>query len=167
MRRITSSRMSVDIRGQHQHQHHPPPRTPRKVRINPPSPEANRSTPRKIAQSNGHNTSTGSPESTRTSGFGNGGPDLASAKEASRRMNLVADNFISPRKLPDDRFNSIVRSLNHASNIKNSNGTRSTDEQSIAGTSDSSKLSHRKPRKLSVNSHSAKLPTGVGVNGHK
>lgn len=179
MRRITSSRMSVDIRNpqQQQQHHHPPPRTPRKVRINPPSPSLAKSTPRKQPTANGAHASSGSPESTRNpSAFANGGPNLASAKEASRRMNSasVADSFVSPRKLPDDRFNSIVKQLNHASSKGNdhahnhSNGLRSNDELSVVAGSEGGKSAPRKPRKLSVSHHQNHSEgLGNGVNGHK
>lgn len=181
MRRITSSRMSVDIRNPQQQQHQLPPRTPRKVRINPPSPSLAKRTPRKQPAANGAHASSGSPESTRNpSGFANGGPNLTSAKEASRRMNSasVADSFVSPRKLPDDRFNSIVKQLNHASNKgsenfhKNSNGVRANDEVSVTAGSEGGKSALRKPRKLSVNHHQNRdrdheEGLGEGVNGVK
>ncbi|GAB7332412.1 hypothetical protein MBLNU13_g04222t1 [Cladosporium sp. NU13] len=155
MRRV----MSVDIRKQPRE-----PRTPRKLRINPPSPEATRDTSRSQANGSGPGTSTGSPESTRTSGFAIPTKDLASAKEASRRMNILAD-AISPRKLPDDRFNSIVRRLNYASITNGTNGTHSREEQSVAGASDVSRPAPKKqPRKLSVN-HSAERMNGVVADG--
>ena len=143
MRRV----MSVDIKKQPRE-----PRTPRKLRINPPSPEATRNTPRPQVNGNGSEASTGSPESTRTSGFAIPTKDLASAKEASRRMNILAET-ISPRKLPEDRFNSIVRRLNYASTTNGSNGTPPREEQSVAGASDVSRPTvKKKPRKLSVTS---------------
>ena len=155
MRRV----MSVDIKKQPRE-----PRTPRKLRINPPSPEATRDTPRPQANGSGPGTSTGSPESTRKSGFAIPTKDLASAKEASRRMNILAD-AISPRKLPDDRFNSIVRRLNYASITNGTNGTRPQEEQSVAGASDVSRPAPKKqPRKLSVN-HSAERTNGVVADG--
>ena len=151
MRRV----MSVDIKKQPRE-----PRTPRKLRINPPSPEATRDTPRPQANGSGPGTSTGSPESTRKSGFAIPTKDLASAKEASRRMNILAD-AISPRKLPDDRFNSIVRRLNYASITNGTSGTHPREDQSVAGTSDVSRPAPKKqPRKLSVN-HSAERMNGV------
>jgi len=138
--------MSVDIKKQPRE-----PRTPRKLRINPPSPEATRNTPRPQVNGNRSGDSTGSPESTRTSGFAIPTKDLASAKEASRRMNVLAE-AISPRKLPEDRFNSIVRRLNYASITNGTNGTPSR-EQSVAGASDVSRPTvKKKPRKLSVTS---------------
>ena len=151
MRRV----MSVDIKKQPRE-----PRTPRKLRINPPSPEAARDTPRPQANGSGPGTSTGSPESTRKSGFAIPTKDLASAKEASRRMNILAD-AISPRKLPDDRFNSIVRRLNYASITNGTSGTHPREDQSVAGASDVSRPAPKKqPRKLSVN-HSAERMNGV------
>jgi len=151
MRRV----MSVDIKKQPRE-----PRTPRKLRINPPSPEATRDTPRPQANGSGPGTSTGSPESTRKSGFAIPTKDLASAKEASRRMNILAD-AISPRKLPDDRFNSIVRRLNYASITNGTSGTHPREDQSVAGASDVSRPGPKKqPRKLSVN-HSAERMNGV------
>lgn len=152
--------MSVDIRKQ------PHPRTPRKIRINPPSPEAQRDTPRPQMNSNGARTSTGSPEATRNSGFviPIHARDLASAKEASRRMNILADT-ISPRKLPEDRFNSIVRQLNYASTTNGTNGTHPREEQSVAGASNPSRPANKKhPRKLSVN-HSAERMNGFHSDG--
>ena len=156
MRRV----MSVDIKKQPRE-----PRTPRKLRINnPPSPEATRDTPRPQANGSGPGTSTGSPESTRKSGFAIPTKDLASAKEASRRMNILAD-AISPRKLPDDRFNSIVRRLNYASITNGTNGTPPREDQSVAGASDVSRPAPKKqPRKLSVN-HSAERMNGVVADG--
>ena len=151
--------MSVDIKKQPRE-----PRTPRKLRINPPSPEATRDTPRPQANGSGPGTSTGSPESTRKSGFAIPTKDLASAKEASRRMNILAD-AISPRKLPEDRFNSIVRRLNYASLTNGTNGTPPREEQSVAGASDvSGPVPKKKPRKLSVN-HSAERTNGVVADG--
>jgi hypothetical protein len=153
--------MSVDIKKQPRE-----PRTPRKLRINnPPSPEATRNTSRPH-QDNGSRpgTSTGSPESTRKSGFAIPPKDLASAKEASRRMNILAE-AISPRKLPEDRFNSIVRRLNYASLTNGTNGTPPREEQSVAGASDVSRpLPKKQPRKLSVN-HSAEKMNGVVADG--
>jgi hypothetical protein len=157
MRRV----MSVDIKKQ--------PRTPRKIRINnPPSPEATRNTPRPQVNGHGSGASTGSPEATRSAGFVIPTRDLASAKEASRRMNILAD-AISPRKLPEDRFNSIVKRLNYASTTSSTasstNGTPSKDEQSVAGASDVSRPTTKKqPRKLSVN-HSAEKMNGIETNG--
>lgn len=152
--------MSVDIKKQPRE-----PRTPRKLRINnPPSPEAARNTPRPQGNGSRPGTSTGSPESTRTSGFAIPTKDLASAKEASRRMNILAD-AISPRKLPEDRFNSIVRRLNYASLTNGTNGTPPREEQSVAGASDASRPVPRKqPRKLSVN-QSAERMNGVVAHG--
>lgn len=147
--------MSVDIRNK------PHPHTPRKIRRNPPSPEALRDTPRPQTTSNPPRTLTGSPEATRNSGFVVPARDLASAKEASRRMNILADT-ISPRKLPEDRFNSIVRQLNYASttNTNGMNGTHPREEQSVGGASNVSRPAHKKhPRKLSV-SHSAERMNG-------
>lgn len=150
MRRITSQRMSVDVRN---HQ----PRTPRKVRINPPSPEMDRSTPRKPASSNGSRISNGSPEATRSSGSAASERDLATAREASRRMNSIGDT-ISPRKLPDDRFHSIVAQLNGANNLNGSSNGHSHETQSVAGASDTSRPPTKKqPRKLSIN-HTAEKP---------
>lgn len=155
MRRV----MSVDIRKQPRE-----PRTPRKLRVNPPSPESTRDTPRPQANASGPGTSTGSPESTRTSGFAIPTKDLASAKEASRRMNILAD-AISPRKLPDDRFNSIVRRLNYASITNGTNGTHPREEQSVAGASDVNRSAPKKqPQKLSVN-HTAERMNGVVTDG--
>ena len=158
MRRV----MSVDIKKQPRE-----PRTPRKLRINPPSPEATRDTPRPQANGSGPGTSTGSPESTRKSGFAIPTKDLTSAKEASRRMNILAD-AISPRKLPDDRFNSIVRRLNYASitnGTNSTNGTPAREEQSVAGASDISRPAPKKqPRKLSVH-HPAEKMNGVVSGG--
>jgi hypothetical protein len=161
MRRV----MSVDIKKQPRE-----PRTPRKLRINPPSPEATRNTPRPQANGEGSGASTGSPESTRKSGFVVPNKDLASAKEASRRMNVLAD-AISPRKLPEDRFNSIVKRLNYASitnginGTSSANGTPSREEQSVAGASDVSRPAPRKqPRKLSIN-HTAERMNGVVADG--
>lgn len=152
--------MSVDIRKQPRE-----PRTPRKLRINnPPSPEATRNTPRPQENGSRPGTSTGSPESTRTSGFAVPTKDLASAKEASRRMNILAD-AISPRKLPEDRFNSIVRRLNYASLTNGTNGTLPRDQQSVAGASDVSRpVPKKQPRKLSVNL-SAERMNGVVADG--
>lgn len=159
MRRV----MSVDIKKQPRE-----PRTPRKLRINnPPSPEATRNTSRPPENSSRPGTSTGSPESTRKSGFAIPTKDLASAKEASRRMNILAD-AISPRKLPEDRFNSIVRRLNYASLTNGTNGTNGTpprEEQSVAGASDVSRpVPKKQPRKLSV-THSAEKMNGVVADG--
>lgn len=156
MRRV----MSVDIKKQPRE-----PRTPRKLRINnPPSPEATRNTSRPQENGSRPGTSTGSPESTRKSGFAIPTKDLASAKEASRRMNILAD-AISPRKLPEDRFNSIVRRLNYASLTNGTNGTPPREEQSVAGASDVGRLALKKqPRKLSVN-HSVGSLDGVVANG--
>jgi len=153
--------MSVDIKKQPRE-----PRTPRKLRINPPSPEATRNTPRPQVNGHGSGASTGSPESTRTSGFAIPTKDLASAREASRRMNILAD-AASPRKLPEDRFNSIVKRLNYASITNGTNGTspREREEQSVAGASDVSRPAPKKqPRKLSVN-HSAERMNGVAMDG--
>lgn len=172
---------SVDIRNQQQQQQegrrHP--HTPRKLRINPPSPEATRPTPR----TNGSGPDrTGSPEATRSaSGFTLPKRDLASTKEASRRMNILSDT-ISPRKLPEDRFNSIVKQLNFASSVdgsgsrSSSGGTQSNDGQSVAGASEVSnhvnvngagKPTHKKhprPRKLSLH-HAPERVNGVGGDG--
>lgn len=174
---------SVDIRNQQQKQEgRQHPHTPRKLRINPPSPEATRPTPR----TNGSGPDrTGSPEATRSaSGFTLPKRDLASTKEASRRMNILADS-ISPRKLPEDRFNSIVKQLNFASSVdgsgsrSSSGGTQSNDGQSVAGASEvgnnvsvsvngGGKQTHKKhprPRKLSVH-HAPERVNGVnGVGG--
>jgi hypothetical protein len=157
MRRV----MSVDIKKQPRE-----PRTPRKLRINnPPSPEATRNTPRPQENGSRPGTSTGSPESTRrTSGFAIPTKDLASAKEASRRMSILAE-AISPRKLPEDRFNSIVRRLNYASLTNGTNGTPPREEQSVAGASDVSRpVPKKQPRKLSVN-NSAERTNGVVADG--
>lgn len=152
--------MSVDIKKQPRE-----PRTPRKLRINPPSPEAIRDTPRPQANGSGPGTSTGSPESTRKSGFAIPTKDLASAKEASRRMNILAD-AISPRKLPDDRFNSIVRRLNYASITNGTSGTHPREDQSVAGASDVSRPAPKKqPRKLSVNHSAARMNGVVAADG--
>ena len=163
MRRV----MSVDIKRPHA------PRTPRKIRINPPaepSPEAMRNSSRQQTNSGNSN---GSPEATRSTGFAVSNRDLASAKEASRRMDILT-NAISPRKLPEDRFNSIVKRLNYActpngtsttNGTNSTSGTRSREEQSVAGASDVSRpVSKKQPRKLSVN-HSAERTNGVDVNG--
>ena len=165
MRRV----MSVDIKKQPREPH-----TPRKLRINYPSPDATRNTQRPQANGNESGASTGSPESTRTSGFVVPNKDLASAKEASRRMNILADT-VSPRKLPEDRFNSIVKRLNYASITNGTNGTNGTsslnsttprEEQSVAGASDTSKPAPKKqPRKLSVNHHSSERMNGVVADG--
>lgn len=161
MRRV----MSVDIKKQ--------PRTPRKIRINTPSPETTRIIPRPQLSRQASETSTGSPEAVRSAGFVIPTKDLASAKEASRRMNILAD-AISPRKLPEDRFNSIVKRLNYActpngistANGNNiANGTRPREEQSVAGASDVSRpVTKKQPRKLSVN-HAIEKVNGVDANG--
>jgi hypothetical protein len=158
MRRV----MSVDIKRPYV------PKTPRKIRINPPepSPEATRSNHRQ--QSNGSGTSTGSPEATRSTGFAVPNRDLASAKEASRRMEILT-NAISPRKLPEDRFNSIVKRLNYAAT--STNGTpvthRTQDDQSVAGASDisSKPLPKKHPRKLSVSHHSTEKAHAIKAGG--
>jgi hypothetical protein len=159
MRRV----MSVDIKRSH------PPRTPRKIRINPPapepSPEAARNSSRQQANSG---NSTGSPEATRSTGFAVSNRDLASAKEASRRMEILS-NAISPRKLPEDRFNSIVKRLNYAATSTNGvNSTHSTqDDQSVAGASDfsSKPLPKKHPRKLSVSHNSVERANGIKAGG--
>jgi hypothetical protein len=155
MRRV----MSVDIKRPHA------PRTPRKIRINPPepSPEEARNASRQHTNTNGSADSTGSPEANRSSGFAVPNRDLASAKEASRRMEILT-NAISPRKLPEDRFNSIVKRLNYAAT--STNGTNSThpmqDDQSVAGASDVSKPPPKKhPRKLSVSHNSTDKANSV------
>lgn len=174
---------SVDIRNQQQQQHQegrPHPHTPRKLRTNPPSPEATRP----ASRTNGSAPmSTGSPEATRSSSSGFTLPkrDLAFTKEASRRMNILADS-ISPRKLPEDRFNSIVKQLNFASSVDGSGsrsisgGTQSNDGQSVAGASEvgrnvngggGGKLTHKKhprPRKLSVHRAPERVD-GIGGDG--
>lgn len=161
MRRV----MSVDIKRSH------PPRTPRKIRINPPepSPEAatrNNNSRQQANSTNGSGASNGSPEATRSTGFAVPNRDLASAKEASRRMEVLT-KAISPRKLPEDRFNSIVKRLNYAATSTNgTNGTHPTqDDQSVAGASDvsSKPVPKKHPRKLSV-SHSSADRTN-GING--
>jgi hypothetical protein len=79
-------------------------------------------------------------------------------------MNILAD-AISPRKLPEDRFNSIVRRLNYASLTNGTNGTPPREEQSVAGASDVGRLALKKqPRKLSIN-HSVGSLDGVVANG--
>lgn len=82
-------------------------------------------------------------------------------------MNILAD-AISPRKLPEDRFNSIVRRLNYASLTNGTNGTNGTpprEEQSVAGASDVSRpVPKKQPRKLSV-THSAEKMNGVVADG--
>jgi hypothetical protein len=158
MRRV----MSVDIKRPHA------PRTPRKIRINPPpepSPEAARNSSRQQTHSG---NSTGSPEATRSTGFAVSNRDLASAKEASRRMEILS-NAISPRKLPEDRFNSIVKRLNYAATGTNGvNSTHSTqDDQSVAGASDisSKPLPKKHPRKLSVSHNSAERANAIKAGG--
>lgn len=151
--------MSVDIKRPHA------PRTPRKIRIHPPepSPEATRNNPRQQANStNGSGASNGSPEATRSTGFAVPNRDLASAKEASRRMEILS-NAISPRKLPEDRFNSIVRRLNYAATSTNgANSSHSTqDDQSVAGASDVSRsLPKKQPRKISISQKNAERANG-------
>jgi len=155
--------MSVDIKRPHH-----VPRTPRKIRINhpEPSPEVARNNTRQQANNtNGTGTSTGSPEATRSTGFAVPNRDLASAKEASRRMEILS-NAISPRKLPEDRFNSIVKRLNYAASSNTTNGTNSThstqDDQSVAGASDVGKpLPKKHPRKLSASHNSAEKTNSV------
>jgi hypothetical protein len=154
--------MSVDIKRPHA------PRTPRKIRINPPpepSPEAARNSSRQQRHSG---NSTGSPEATRSTGFAVSNRDLASAKEASRRMEILS-NAISPRKLPEDRFNSIVKRLNYAATGTNGvNSTHSTqDDQSVAGASDisSKPLPKKHPRKLSVSHNSAERANAIKAGG--
>jgi hypothetical protein len=160
MRRV----MSVDIKRPHA------PRTPRKIRMNPPepSPEAARNTSRQRANTSGSADSTGSPEATRSTGFAVPNRDLASAKEASRRMEILT-NAISPRKLPEDRFNSIVKRLNYAATSTNGvNSTHPTqDDQSVAGASDvsSKTLPKKHPRKLSVSHNSTEKANGVNRRG--
>lgn len=79
-------------------------------------------------------------------------------------MNILAD-AISPRKLPDDRFNSIVRRLNYASITNGNNGTYPREDQSVAGASDISRPAPKKqPRKLSVN-HSTERMNGIVADG--
>jgi hypothetical protein len=79
-------------------------------------------------------------------------------------MNILAE-AISPRKLPEDRFNSIVRRLNYASLTNGTNGMPPREEQSVAGASDVSRPARKKqPRKLSVN-HSAESMNGVVADG--
>lgn len=163
MRRV----MSVDIKKLP----HREPRTPRKIRVNhpEPSPEAVRNNTRQQANNttNHTGTSTGSPEATRSTGFAVPNRDLASAKEASRRMEILS-NAISPRKLPEDRFNSIVKRLNYAATSSTSSTHSTTqDDQSVAGASDVSKpLPKKHPRKLSADHNSAAERTnGVSNNG--
>jgi hypothetical protein len=80
-------------------------------------------------------------------------------------MEILA-NAISPRKLPEDRFNSIVKRLNYAA-TSTTNGTNSThstqDDQSVAGASDVSSrpLPKKLPRKLSASHNSAGKANGV------
>lgn len=165
MRRV----MSVDIKKPRRE-----PRTPRKIRVNhpEPSPEAVRNNTRQqVSTVNESRTSTGSPEATRSTGFAVPNRDLASAKEASRRMEILS-NAISPRKLPEDRFNSIVKRLNYAATSSTTNGTNSThsttqDDQSVAGASDVSKpsLPKKHPRKLSAGHNSCAERTNGISNG--
>jgi hypothetical protein len=81
----------------------------------------------------------------------------------------ILSNAISPRKLPEDRFNSIVKRLNYAATGTNGvNSTHSTqDDQSVAGASDisSKPLPKKHPRKLSVSHNSAERANAIKAGG--
>jgi hypothetical protein len=75
----------------------------------------------------------------------------------------ILTNAISPRKLPEDRFNSIVKRLNYAATSTNgTNSTPTQDDQAVAGASDVSKPPPKKhPRKLSVSHNSTDKANSV------
>lgn len=69
----------------------------------------------------------------------------------------------SPRKLPDNRFQSIVKQLDGGQRM---NGTSDHDSRSVAGESERSKpIGKRQPRKLSV-AYATNQGNGTdGING--
>ena len=140
-----------------------PPRTPRKIRQvpEPSSPEVRKTAP---AKDGVRDSSNSSPEQKhkqrveRTHAPLNGvleGEGIANATKGRRRF---IGSTSSPRRLPDDKFNSIVKQLNGyqgsdgANGISNgTNGTSDHDMPTADGEMESNQRAIRKPpRKLSV-----------------
>lgn len=144
-----------------------PPRTPRKLRgPEPSSPEVMKSTPPRIAKMNGVSSS---PEHQRrrrlerTHARLNGVLNDEGITKGDKGTQKSIANTSSPRKLPDDRFQSIVKQLNGTKRMNGVNGVADHDLGSVAGDSNSERpMGKKQPRKLSV-AHAANGVDGTGV----
>lgn len=138
-----------------------PPRTPRKLRApDHSSPEAGRNTPQKA---NYESDWISSPEQQHKHRVAHSHAQLNGVLQGEGITNGAKAKRVttnSPRKLPDNRFQSIRKQLDRDRTANGANGTSTYDSQSAAGESEVSKPAvRRQPRKLSV------AQTASGIDG--
>jgi len=150
-----------------------PRRTPRKLRVpESSSPEARKSTPHKTSNRNG---TVSFPEQQHKHRVAhshtrlNGVLEEEGITNGTKGRSKVTQNTNSPRRLPDDRFQSIRKQLDGDKKMNGVNGTSERsdpDSQSVAGESVVSKPTNRRqPRKLSV-AHAVNGANGINeING--